>query len=402
MKRTRLAVECLESRDLLAVAAGAVLPFGAAAFPLPTADEGVVLLAGEGDSPAAGDGESELAIRLSTSRTIVSDFSSLTLYVGIRDAGLSAVSLSEFDPEQAGFQVGDPSLDEVPDISLTPLFTTNLISNGSCAFYLYAGGDDAPVEGRWYLKAVWFDLSLSGDWTGGADTAGSGIELAAFHLNFEEKLIAPAEVRIDFAAECGEDWTAEADPYIVTAGPGTTEDLVACAAPAAVSVQTGCRFFLSGAGSYSVSGRQIQDWLWDITGSGTADARGEERWFAADKMFFSDGSSSVFLAVRDADGNLSPPARIAVTQSGVAPSVTGTLSAFAGGRVVLADICYTDAAGEAGAFWEIDWGDGAIDEFESLSKTVSAAHVYETGVSAVPSVRVTDAKGNVSSFIRIG
>ena len=191
IKKARLAVETLESRELLAVSVG-LAPTPPATFdsiappsvsPMPTSDDGVVFLSGTGQSPAPGAASADLTVHLSTSRKIASDFASFSLYVGITADGVATVPVAGFNPAAAGFQIADPQLDTVPDITVTPLFTTNLISNGSWAFYLYADSDDAPVGGAWYLRAVWFDLSLSGDWTSGADTC-VGTDLASLRLNF--------------------------------------------------------------------------------------------------------------------------------------------------------------------------------------------------------------------------
>ncbi|MBR2693560.1 MAG: hypothetical protein IKE69_05040 [Thermoguttaceae bacterium] len=408
MKRARFTVEILEPRELLAVAAGAALDASAHsepiafAAPLPTADEGAVSLTGVGEKPVSGAGYADLSVHLSTSRAVASDFGTLSLYIGIQETGLATLSVSRFDPAKAGFQIGDASLDTVPDMTVVPLFTTNLISNGSWAFYLYAGGEEAPVAGAWYLKAVWFDLSLSGDWTGGADTVGKGIDLAALRLNVNPELVRPATIQVDFAADCGEDWTVEPSGYAAAVEPKTVSNLVALAAPNEVTVQDGCKFFLSGAGSYATGSRAISSWLWGYTSGGEADARGEELWFSSNKLRYTKNSAVVSLVIGDAAGNLSLPADVRVTRLPVAPSVTGALSSFAGGRVVLADVCYTDAAGEAGAFWEIDWGDGTVEEFTCLSNTLSASHVYESGGEAVPAVRVTNTAGETGSFVRIG
>ena len=62
--------------------------------------------------------------------------------------------------------------------------------------------------------------------------------------------------------------------------------------------------------------------------------------------------------VADVSGKLIAPTDVRVTCLPVTPSVTGRISSFADGRIVLADICYCDVAGESGAFWEIDWGTG--------------------------------------------
>ena len=42
-----------------------------------------------------------------------------------------------------------------------------------------------------------------------------------------------------------------------------------------------------------------------------------------------------------------------------------------------------------------------IGEFTSLSNVLSVSHVYETGMTAATTVRVTNAAGNVSAFARI-
>ena len=409
MKKARLAVETLESRELLAVAAGALFdapPLSAssalpAALPLATSAEGIVSLSGEGIAPVSGAEYADVTVHLSTTRAAAADFASLTLFVGIQEAGLATVSVSQFDPAAAGFQIADKSIPAVPEIKLTPLFTTNLISNGSWAFYLYPGGENAPVDGAWYIKATWFN-PFSGDWTGGADTVGAGIDLVSLRLNLNPELIRPTTVEVNFDAQCGEGWTVDADSYTFTAEPKATSNLVACPDPSAVTVQTGCNFFVSGAGSYAVGARPIASWRWGYTSAGSADAEGEEVWLSANKLKYTQNSASVSLVVGDAVGNLSLPAEVRVTRVPVAPSVTGKLSSFVGGRVVVADLCYSDAAGEVGTFWEIDWGDGTVEEFTFLSNTLSASHVYQSGVAAAPAVRVTNSAGEVSAFSRIG
>ena len=409
MKKARLAVETLESRDLLAVVAGAAPDPSAlfetaavpAALPLPTSDEGVVFLSGVGIAPVSGAECADVTVHLSTTRAAAADFASLNLYVGIQETGLATLSVSQFDPAAAGFQIADESISAIPDITLTPLFTTNLISNGSWAFYLYSGGENAPVDGAWYIKATWFN-PFSGDWTGGADTVGAGIDLVSLRLNFNPELVRPTTVEVDFAAGCGEGWTVDADSYTVTAEPKTTPNLTACASPSEVTVQAGCKFFVSGAGSYANGVRAVSSWLWSYTSAGSADAEGEEVWLSANKLRYAQNSASVSLVVGDAAGNLSLPAEVRVTRVPVAPAVSGKLSSFADGRVVVADLCYSDAAGEVGTFWEIDWGDGTVEEFTFLSNTLSASHVYESGAAAAPAVRVTNSAGEVSAFSRIG
>lgn len=403
MRSVRLEFESLESRDLLSVTAGVFFPdAAAAAFPLPTAEGSTVCLSGEGVSSAA-DESALVNLLLQTSRPVDGDFSSLTLYVGIDAPGIALLSPSEFDPGSAGFDLADSSLAEVPDMTVTPLFPKNLITNGDCAFYLYRGGPDAPVSGEWYLKGVWFDLTLSGDWTGGAETVAEGVELLALGLHFNPDLTSPTSATVDFTADCGEDWSVDSQPCVVTVEPETSDDLAAVAAPAAVSVQSGCRFFLSGAGSYSSSGKTICSWLWEYTGRGVPDTEGEELWFSAEKLNYTNGVGRVALSVGDTDGSFSAPAEVEVTRRNVAPSIGGALTSFAGDRAVLAELSFRDAAGAAGAFWEIDWGDGTIEEFQSLSNTLSAAHFYaDAGSNSSVSVRVTDTEGNTSPFVRIG
>lgn len=405
MKNARLVLESLEDRELLAVTAGvhdAEVAFPAESSPLPTDAGSIVSLSGRGKSPIAGDTGASFTVCLETSRAILSDLTSLTLYIGIDKTGLGVFSASEFDPDTAGFQVADDTLVTVPDLTVTPLFTSNLISNGEYAFYLYAGGEDAPIAGDWYLKAVWFDLSFSGDWTGGVDTVGNGIELVSLYVDFDRNLISPAEVGIGFTAECAEDWTVEAQAYTMTIVPETTGDLVACVSPERVSVQAGCGFFLSGAGSYSSSGKSIDSWFWDYTGTGVAGASGEEVWFSSNKMNFDSGLGIVSLTVADSDGNLSGPVEVNVMRIDVVPSITGNLFSFADDRVLLVEICFDDAAGRAGTFWEIDWGDDTIEEFDCLSNTLSAAHFYGNGASSYfPAARITDTTGKMTGFVRI-
>ena len=403
MKSVRLEFESLEPRNLLSVTAGAFFPAeGAPAFPLPAAGGSTVYLSGE-EVPSAVEESALVNLLLQTSRPADGDFSSLTLYVGIDAPGIALLSPSEFDPHLAGFDLADTSLAEVPDITVTPLFSKNLITNGDCAFYLYRGGPDAPVSGEWYLKGVWFDLTLSGDWTGGAETVAGELGLLALGLNFHSGLTSPTSATVDFAADCGEDWSVDSQPCVVTAGPETSDDLVAAIAPAAVSVQSGCRFFLSGAGSYSASGKTICSWLWEYTGRGLADAEGEELWFSAGKLNYVNGVGRVTLSVGAADGSFSAPAEAEVTCRNVSPSVSGALTSFADERALLAEFSFRDAAGAVGAFWEIDWGDGTVEEFQSLSNTLSAAHFYaDAGSNSAVSVRVTDTEGNASPFVRIG
>ena len=403
MKSVRLEIEHLESRDLLSVTAGWEFPAAqVSALPLPTSNEGIVYLSGEGTAPDSG-GTLPVDVLLKTSRPAARDFSSLILYAGFDAAGIATVSQTEFNPHLAGFDLADSSLAEVPDITVVSYRAKNLIANGDCAFYLYRGGPDAPVSGEWYLKGVWFDLTLSGDWTAGAETVAKGIELLALSIRVNPQLTSPTSLNIDFAAECGENWTVSSQPYTVPVEPETADDLVAVIAPKAVSVQAGCHFFLSGAGSYSVSGKTVRSWFWDWTGRGVADAEGEELWFSAARLNDPNGTGRIALSVGSADGSLSSQAQANVVYRSVAPSVAGSLTSFAGDRAVLAELSFRDAAGAVGAFWEIDWGDGTIEEFSSLSNTLSAAHFYAAaGSNPAVSVRVTDTEGNASSFVRIG
>lgn len=398
MKRTRLAVEPLEAREMLAVAAG-----GAAdSAPLLTsAQDGTVFLYGEGELPAAGASECDLTVNLRTSRTVTSDFDFLTLYVGIDAEAVATVSRAGFNPAEAGFQIADASLAEIPSITVTSLFTTNLIKNGSYAVYLYAGGSDAPVEGAWYLKAVWYDLSLSGDWTRGANT-GAGLALLSLHVNFDTEQTAPSAVTVDFAAETGSAWRVSETPYLIPVQPKISSDLIARISGGNRTVQAGCAFFVSGTESRSISGTPISAWYWDYTGDGSADAEGESVWIEprADQIGVS-GIGTVSLTVADTRGNLSAPDSIRICQTEVTPALGGDVTSFAGGRAVLADLSFSDAAGTTGAFWEIDWGDGSVDEIEALANNLRVSHAYSAAASHTVAVRVTDTEGRKTSYVRL-
>lgn len=413
----RLVLEALEEKRLLAadgLGLGSVVDgagkdsvggMTAPIFP-GAADNGTVFLYGVGDAPTPGATGSDLEILFKTSRKIDGNLSAFSLFVPFEGDGLRTVSTSEFDPERAGFQLGNLSGDSIPDMAVSDLFPDNLIANGRYAVYLYSGGEGTSFQEDWFLKVTWFDLSLSGDWTSGAETVTDSIGLMSIHFNFDENLTHQTSMEIGFSAECDEGWSVDAEPFTILIPGEPSSDLIAEIAEGDVTIQSGCSFFLSGGDSYSMSGRKIAAWLWDLNGDGAADLEGKEVWIDANAVKSENGLGSVGLTVRDADGNVSSPTSVSVTKRGVAPVIRSVLTDYGDGRILKIALNYESAQGVPAAVWEIDWGDGSETEtIESLSFSLTAAHCYEAAAQArtyCVTVRVTDEEGVSSGTVWVG